>query len=355
VYLTPRRRAVVALLVSPVLTWFYVDWALYTARHIWYWYGGTRIGCDGSWESATNGCSRYSIALAWFELLAATVLFLGLVWLLARWVVLPLRDMAGSVERFGPNSLGLRLRAGGPRDESRRLAEAIDAMLDRLADGYEAQRRFASTASHELRTPLATQRALIEVSLNSSLTEEQLDLLSRQLLATNERNERLVDGLLTLAETERGAVATGAVRLDRVVADVVELHRAAAKERDLELSAVLAPLTVVGELPLLDRLAGNLVGNAIKYNHPGGSVLVSVGQHGVLTVANTGPPVPQELVGGLFEPFRRLAGERLDHGGGVGLGLTIVRSIAVAHGAAVDARANPDGGLVVEVHFRPAG
>jgi signal transduction histidine kinase len=355
VHLTPRRRAVVVMLLSPALTWFYLDWALYTGRHMWYWYGGSTILCDGSWKSATNGCSRYSITLAWFELIAATALFVALVWLLARWIVQPLRDMAGSVERFGPNSLGLRLTAGGPRDESRRLAEAIDAMLDRLADGYEAQRRFASTASHELRTPLATQRALIEVSLTSALTEEQLELLSRQLLATNERNERLVDGLLTLAETERGTVATSALRLDRVVADVVELHRAAAKERDVELSAVLAPLTVVGEHPLLDRLAGNLISNAIKYNHPGGTVLVSVGQHGVLTVANTGPVVAPELVAGLFEPFRRLAGERLDHGGGVGLGLTIVRSIAVAHGAAVDARANPDGGLVVEVRFRPVG
>ncbi len=178
--------------------------------------------------------------------------------LIARWVVLPVREIADTVGRFGPTSLGLRLRPDGPRDETRRLSEEIDAMLDRLAEGYEAQRRFASNASHELRTPLATQRALIEVSLTSALTPDQLELLSRQLLATNERNEQLIDGLLTLAETERGLVTTTPLRLDRIVGEAVETLRDAAKEREIELSASLAPVTVTGEQPLLDRLASNL-------------------------------------------------------------------------------------------------
>jgi signal transduction histidine kinase len=228
-------------------------------------------------------------------------------------------------------------------------------MLDRLADGYEAQRRFASSASHELRTPLATQRALIEVSLGSALTEEQLALLTRQLLATNERNEKLVDGLLTLAETERGVMTSGRLALDRIVAAVVDGQQITARERGIELTADVAPVVVIGEEPLLDRLVGNLVVNAIKYNHAGGSVCVRLTADGTLTVANTGPEVPGEAVPGLFEPFRRLSGERLDHGGGAGLGLTIARSIVAAHGGAIAARPNPGGGLVVEVRLRPAG
>ena len=149
-------------------------------------------------------------------------------------------------------------------------------MLDRVAEGYEAQRRFAANASHELRTPLATQRALIEVSLGAALGPEQLELLTRQLLATNERNEALIEGLLTLAETERGVISAGRQRLDVIAADAVDLYRPAATRAHVRLETQLKPIEIVGELPLLERLAGNLVHNAIKYNVPDGHVSVSV-------------------------------------------------------------------------------
>jgi signal transduction histidine kinase len=353
VRLTPRRRALIAVLVSWPLGYVYLDWAIYTGLDIVRHYRSGYVSCDGSWRSYFNDCANYSVTVAWVELVVATAAVVGVAYLLGRWVAHPVRQIADHVGRFGPTSLGLRLRASGPKDETRALSDEIDAMLDRLAEGYEAQRRFASNASHELRTPLATQRALIEVSLSSALTPEQLDLLSRQLLATNERNEKLVDGLLTLAETERGLMASSQLRLDRVVGEAVEMHRRTAKERDVELSAVLAPVTVVAEEPLLERLAANLVSNAIKYNEPGGSVIVHVVQDGTFTVSNTGPLVPPEQVPALFEPFRRLSGERLDHGGGVGLGLTIARSIVAAHGGAIEAQANPGGGLTVHVWLRP--
>ena len=357
--LTPRRRALIALVVFAPVAYFYVAWAgdlvinlLLQVR------GGSYVSCSGGVTNLLdrfNGCdfTGFHTSYAVIELLVFTAVFAAAAYGLARWVVVPLRQVADTVARFGPNALGLRLRSTGPRDETRQLADAIDAMLDRLADGYEAQRRFASTASHELRTPLATQRALIEVSLSQALTPDQLELLSRQLLATNERNEKLVDGLLTLAETERGLMASNQVRLDRVVGEVVELHRRTAADRKLELHVTLEPATVIGEEPLLDRLASNLVFNAIKYNVAGGWVHVGVTPEAVLTVANTGPPVPPEAVAGLFEPFRRLSGERLDHGGGVGLGLTIARSIVTAHGGFIEAEANRDGGLTVRVRLRP--
>jgi signal transduction histidine kinase len=346
----------VAVLVGWPLGFLYLYVAGHLAINLARHYRGVSVNCSfGRLQSLDlfNGCglTAFRPAYVWIELLLMTAIGAAATYGLARWVTWPVRSMAQSVARFGPNSLGLRLRAAGPRDETRQLADAIDAMLDRLAEGYEAQRRFAANASHELRTPLATQRALIEVSLSAGLTDEQLGLLARQLLATNERNERLVDGLLTLAETERGLLANQPVRLDAVVAETVESLRASAKEREIELDTALEPLTVIGELALLDRLAGNLIGNAVKYNDPGGTVWVRVAPDGTFTVANTGPPVPAEQVTALFEPFRRLAGERLDHGGGVGLGLTIARSIVAAHGGVVEARANPGGGLVVEVRL----
>jgi signal transduction histidine kinase len=359
-HLTPRRRALLAVVVGWPVGLAYLYLAFHLAVDAARVYRGARADCSTGFIEALdafNGCggATYHPGYVVAELVVMTVIAVSLAYLLARWVVAPVRAMAHTVEQLGPTSLGMRLRAAGPRDETRQLADAIDTMLDRLAEGYEAQRRFASTASHELRTPLATQRALIEVSLSSALSEEQLELLSRQLLATNERNEKLVDGLLTLAETERGLLANSALRLDRIVGDVVEMHRRTAAERGVEVTAALVPLTVFGEEPLLDRLVTNLVYNAIKYNEPGGSVAVELAPAGVLTVANTGPVVAPELVPGLFEPFRRLAGERLDHGGGVGLGLTIARSIVAAHGGAINARANPGGGLVVEVRLAPAG
>jgi signal transduction histidine kinase len=339
---TIRRRAVIALLVAFPVGWMYIDigWPLVVSLLDYTRTGRDRgIGCFGSGLSDIveqyNGCDSYGgyhFGFAIVELLFGTALAVVIVYGLARFVTAPLREVTRSIEQLGPTNLGLRLRRTGPAgDETRRLADTIDGMLDRVSEGYEAQRRFAANASHELRTPLATQRALIEISLASALTAEQLDLLSRQLLATNERNEKLVDGT-----------------------DAVETLRPSAKERELELTVETSPSTVLGEAPLLERLVTNLVQNAIKYNHPGGSVAVDVAPGGRLTVVNTGPEVPPEAVGGLFEPFRRLSGERLDHGGGVGLGLTIARSIVAAHDGVIEARANPGGGLVVEVTLPPS-
>jgi signal transduction histidine kinase len=358
--LTPRRRAFLAVMVGWPVGFVYILVGAHLLVNMARSYRGVGVNCDGGalqQLDAFNGCEGASFhsGYAWLELIAMTLVACAAGYGLARWVMWPVQQMADTVGRFGPNSLGLRLRARGPRDETRQLSDEIDAMLDRLAEGYEAQRRFASNASHELRTPLATQRALIEVSLSSALTPEQLELLSRQLLATNERNEQLVDGLLTLAETERGLATSSALRLDRIVADTVELLSTAAKEREVQVSTELELVTVVGEQPLLERLASNLVFNAIKHNQPGGTATVSVTRDGVFRVVNTGPIVAPEQVAGLFEPFRRGTGERLDHGGGVGLGLTIARSIVAAHGAAIEAQANPGGGLVVSVRLRSIG
>ena len=353
---TPRRRALIALLAFFPLASLYGYFAFFTAENLGRWYRGGYGRCDGSWRDYLNSCGgQFNAPLAWAELLAGTAVLVAIAYGLARWTTAPIRGIADAVAGFGPASLGVRLRANGPLDETRALSDAIDAMLDRLAAGYEAQRRFASNASHELRTPLATQRALIEVSLADALTPQQLDLLSRQLLATNERNELLVDGLLTLAETDQGLMSRTPIRLDAVVSNAISLQSQLAQSRGVAIDARLEPASVHGEVALLERLAANLLENAIKYNNAGGSVVVTVRADGSLTVANAGPHVPAEQVPALFEPFRRLAGERLDHGTGVGLGLTIVRSIVTAHAGSVEARANPDGGLTVTVRLVPTG
>ncbi|MCW2496615.1 HAMP domain-containing sensor histidine kinase [Jatrophihabitans sp.] len=350
--LTARRRAVIAVLVSWPLGFFYLYWAWYIVINIGRELRGGYSSCSGDWRDVSSACgSAYDIPLVLAELLVVTSMVVLAAWGLGRWVTWPVRSMGLTIEQLGPTNLGTRIRAAGPRDETRQLADAIDAMLDRVAEGYEAQRRFAANASHELRTPLATQRALIEVSLGSALTPDQLDLLSRQLLATNQRNESLIEGLLVLAETERGLMSNTNQQLDRLVVEVLAPLRAGADEQGIAITADLAEVQVNGEGPLLERLVSNLVGNAIKYNQRGGWVQVVVRAPGTLQVSNSGPVVPPELVNGLFEPFRRLSGDRLDHGGGVGLGLTIARSVVAAHHGSITASANPAGGLTIEVRL----
>ncbi|MFI7425558.1 sensor histidine kinase [Micromonospora sp. NPDC049836] len=272
------------------------------------------------------------------------------VWAAARWCLRPVGDLAGPIANLGPQNLGYRIRRGG-RDELARLSRAIDDMMDRVTAGYEGQRRFAANASHELRTPLAVQRTLIEVGMAQSLTAEQLDLLTAQLLATNERNERLIEGLLALSESDQGLRSATPQRLDEIVATVLAVYADRAAEAGVTVASQLTPRLVPGERVLLERLVTNLVENGIKYNRPGGRLTVTVGGNPALTVVNTGQTVPGEAVDGLFEPFRRLARDRTNQGGGAGLGLAIARSITQAHGGIIAARPGEDGGLRVDVQL----
>ena len=125
------------------------------------------------------------------------------------WLLRPLSAAAETVRRLGPQNLGERIRLEGGPDPFKELADALDDALDRLAAGYESQRRFAANASHELRTPLAVQRLLTEVAIDDPAAGEDLRRLGAQLLRTNERNESLIEGLLVLAESDRGLPGQG--------------------------------------------------------------------------------------------------------------------------------------------------
>ncbi|AEV84102.1 histidine kinase [Actinoplanes sp. SE50] len=266
---------------------------------------------------------------------------------LFRWCLRPLREMVPLIADVGPQNLGHRLRTGDGGGDLARLGRAINEMMDRIAVGYEAQRRFAADASHELRTPLAVQRTLIEVSLGQPLTGEQLSLLTAQLLQTNERNERLIEGLLVLSESDRGLMSRTPLRLDEIVAAVVDR----VPDDGLTVSTTLAPRIVLGEQVLLERLVTNLVQNAVKYNRPNGTIDIRVGDQPALIIVNTGDDIPPDEVSALFEPFRRRAAARIDHSGGAGLGLAIARSIVRAHDGTIAASSTGRDGLRVEVSF----
>ena len=226
-------------------------------------------------------------------------------------------------------------------------------MLNRVAVGFEGQRRFAANASHELRTPLAVQRTLVEVAMTTSGgVDPDLNRLGAQLLLVNERNERLIEGLLVLAESDRGLVGTAPVHLDELVAAALTNYTELASEHGVDLRRGLAPRQVDGDPILLERLISNLLHNAIKYNEPGGWVEIVVAETPAMVVHNSGQQLPTEAIPALFEPFRRRVADRTNHRDGAGLGLAIARSIVTAHNGTITATPGTQGGLRISVTLR---
>lgn len=166
----------------------------------------------------------------------------------------------------------------------------------------------------------------------------------------------MLEALLTLASSERGLERRETIDLPVLVEDAVRRLRPAITARELELDTSLeAPATTTGDHALIERLIANLVENAVEHNVAHGRVEVRTGANGdgraVLTVSNTGPPIPPDQVERLFEPFQRLDRTRGNQNGHHGLGLSIVRAIASAHDAQLVAHARPEGGLTITVAF----
>ena len=288
-------------------------------------------------------------------LLAVVAVVAG--WWLAGRVLRPLHHITATARRLSLANLDERIDLKGPRDELKELADTFDAMLGRLEQAVESQRRFVANASHELRTPLAIQRAAIQIGL-ADASPERVEHMRVELLEANRRSERLIDGLLTLAQGERGLDARRPVRLDEVVREAAEPHRRTAREAGITIRLDTRPVTVTGDAVLLTRLAANLVHNAVVHNLPEqGTVWVTTSvrpEAAVLTVENTGEKLAPELVAALVEPFQRGTERiRTDHAG-VGLGLAIVKSITQAHDGTLSLTPRPAGGLCVTVQLPAA-
>ncbi|GAA1100302.1 sensor histidine kinase [Nocardiopsis composta] len=297
--------------------------------------------------------TRFSVlALAVVGLLAV-----GLGYAVAGRALSPLQKITRTARRLSERSLHERIALGGPDDEIRELADTFDAMLERLDRAFDGQRRFVANASHELRTPLAINRTLLEVALSDPEASADLKSVGRTLLETNSRHERLIDGLLFLAKSDRELEVRTAVDMGEVAETVLSQHTAEIDSSGLTVRTDLRPAAVTGDPVLLERLVGNLVENALRYNVEGGEITVRTGMYEgapAVQVENAGPVVPGYEIEGLFEPFRRATGNRVASGKSAGLGLSIVRSVVRAHGGTVSAWPRAGGGLVVTVAFPAA-
>jgi signal transduction histidine kinase len=295
--------------------------------------------------------------LAWqfaLVLLGATLVSVALGWAMAGRVLAPLSRMTATARLISEERLDRRIALDGPRDELRELADTLDAMLDRLGEAFEAQRRFVANASHELRSPLTVIRTEADVALaDPGAGAAELRAMGEAVLEATEQTDALLESLLVLARSQRGLERTERVDLGAAAAAAAHAVEAEARERGIALrvQAGNAP-PVTGDRHLLERLIGNLLENGVRHNDRGGFVALTgaaEGRSGVLRVESSGPAVPPAGVARLTEPFER-GGRHGDHRG-AGLGLSIVRSVAEAHGGAVRIEARPAGGLVVTVRL----
>jgi signal transduction histidine kinase len=274
-------------------------------------------------------------------------------WLAAGRALAPLRSITGTAKRLTHENLRERIALEGPRDELHDLADTLDAMLDRLSSAFDAQRRFVSNASHELRTPLTRERALVDVTLaDPHASVASLRAMAERVRVAVDEQERLIDGLLTLARGERGIERFETVDLAEVTARAIDAVGHADHPAEIHMTKVLQRAPVRGDPELLERLAFNLVDNALTHNVAGGWVDVrtaTAGESSTLRVGNGGPVMPREVVPVLFEPFRRHGPDRTGARRGNGLGLSIVSAIAKAHGGVVRAEPGVAGGLEVVV------
>jgi signal transduction histidine kinase len=288
--------------------------------------------------------AQYFLALAGMLLVAA-----ALGYLMAGQALAPLRRVTGLARRVTQERLGERIAMTGPRDELRELADTLDGMLDRLEGAFDGQRRFVANASHELRTPLTVIRAEVEVALadpDASITD--LRHMGEVVLEAADRTQCLLDSLMVLARSQQALPRREPVDLAAAARTAVTITAAEAQARGIHVSLDLGPAPLEGDPPLVERLVANLVENAVRHNEPGGRVQVTT-RPGLVRVENTGAAIAPDDVRRLAEPFERLG--RDTDGPGAGLGLSIVRAVADAHGAGLQLVPRAGGGLEATVTF----
>jgi signal transduction histidine kinase len=315
---------------------------------------------EGRFERARQDERRTALRQVWRQsFLALAIMTVGAVavgWALSGQMLSPIRRITAHARASSAATLDERIRLEGPQDELKELADTFDAMLDRLEAAFAAQQGFAAQASHELRTPLSIIRGEAELNAARPDIDQATRAASERILHAVDRSERLVDGLLALSRSESTMLEDARLDLADLMGDVVGEQVPAADGAGVRIELDLTAAPLDGDAALLRRLVANLVDNAIRYNLPGGVVEISLStddDRAELAVANTGPPMTDSDLETLFRPFARGDWARRNRTG-FGLGLAIVRSVAVAHGGTVAAEARPGGGLVVRVRLPTA-
>jgi len=312
-------------------------------------------GADGRVIAGIQANTNAQVIRAVATLAGLVMLSLAAGWLIAGRFLRPLRTITATARDISASNLNRRLALTGRHDEFKELGETLDGLFERLEASFESQRHFVANASHELRTPLTAERTLLQVALaDPDASAEVLRSACQQALDLEDQQERLIEALLTLASSEGGVEGWEPFDLADIATKVIGDRVTEAERRGIRVETALFAAPATGDPSLAESLVANLVDNAVRHNVPGGRVEVSTTMtdgRAIIRVTNTGSVILPEDLDRLFQPFQRLGHERVRHGDGHGLGLAIVRAIAVAHKAGVTATARPEGGLDLEVSF----
>ena len=308
------------------------------------------------------GLDRNEIAEALLLLLRVLVLAGPLVlllaagggYLLAGRALAPVAAITRLASGIGAQDLHARLNLDLPDDELGRLARTFDAMLARIEDAFERQRRFTGDAAHELRTPLSLMRSQGDLALARPRSAEDYREALRGLDGDLERLTGLVGTLLTLARADAGRLVPERASFD--LADTVELaveqYEPVAAVAGVRLRAEAVPTPVVADEDLLVQVLVNLIDNALAHTPAGGTVTVGCRSEdgwARLCVADTGGGIPPEHQARVFDRFYRVDAGRARSAGGTGLGLAICRAIAEAHGGTITLTSAPTRGTRVDL------
>lgn len=283
-----------------------------------------------------------------FLLILASMLPFGILlaggggWLLAHRALRPVDRMTRTAQRISGEHLSERLQETGSDDELDRLAKTLNDMLGRLDQAFHQMRQFSADASHELKTPLTILKGEMEVALRTPRSPEEYQSVLKSGLEEIDRIDHLVEGLLLLARADAGVLRLDLqpVAFDKLVRETCEQMKVVAQTRAVDLrTGSLEPATVRGDIAHLRRLVLNLVDNGIKYTPAGGRVTLSLinrDDKAFLKITDTGVGLSEKDQLSIFNRFHRSTDTRSRDEKGVGLGLSIARSIAEAHGGRIE-------------------
>lgn len=296
-------------------------------------------------QRALDALQLYSF----WALLALFVASLIVGWFVSGRLLRPIGRITDKVRAIQSNDLSQRIELGGVDDELRRLADTFDEMLDRLDEAFEGQRQFIHEASHELRNPLAVIRTNLEVTLSDpDATVEDLRHTAEVVQRSTERMTRLVDDLLVYARKGTLSLERDPVDVGLLVDDAADEFVATAESRGVAL-VHHAPddLWVIGDRLSLRQALGNLLANAIRLSPADTTVRLRAGREGPwvwIAVEDHGPGIEPDDQEHVFDRFWRGDSREGREQGRSGLGLTIVRQIAEAHGGEVKLVSSPGHG-----------